>query len=290
MTIQEILEDLGVEFLESGHHHCRSGWIQCRTCPYCQSDNFHLGFNLEGRFFVCWKCRWHPTVETLLKLGAKPKEANSFYRDAERNRPTVAEIKRPSQLKLPVGLGELLPAHRSYLKGRGFDPGEIQEVWGIKGLGILGRLPWRIFIPVVQQGRTITWTTRAIGSSSPRYISASAEQSPTNIKECVYGLDYCQHSIVIVEGPLDAWAIGPGAGALFGIAFTPAQVRKLADIPYRYICFDSTPDAQQQARELAGQLSVFPGETHNVVLQAKDPAEAGAEELNELREYAKLLK
>jgi hypothetical protein len=109
-----------------------------------------------------------------------------------------------------------------------------------------------------------------------------------NHKRLVYGLDFCRHSVVAVEGPLDAWAIGPGAGALFGVGFLSAQVLLLAKFPRRYVCFDSAPEAQQRARELADQLAVFPGRTENILIDSKDPAEASARELAQIRRVAGL--
>jgi hypothetical protein len=141
----------------------------------------------------------------------------------------------------------------------------------------------------MRRGAQVSWTTRAIGDRvEQRYISASAEEESVNIKHCVYGRDLCHHSVVIVEGPADAWAVGPGAGALFGTAFSQAQVNSLIDIPHRIVCFDSSPDAQARAEELAHQLSCFPGVTENAILDAKDPGCASAKEIALLRKIALL--
>ena len=121
-----------------------------------------------------------------------------------------------------------------------------------------------------------------------RYISASAEQEKINHKHLIYGQDFCHHSIIVVEGPLDAWRIGPGAGALFGTAFTTAQVRKIVKYPYRYIVFDSSAEAQRRARELAEQLSAFQGITETIELDAEDPGSASPKEIRRLRRVTKL--
>ena len=135
----------------------------------------------------------------------------------------------------------------------------------------------------------MSWTTRAIGDKvTQRYISASAEQEKINHKHLVYGEDFCRHSSVVVEGPIDAWRIGAGAGALFGTAFTASQVRKIVQHPYRYIVFDSSKDAQARAEELADQLSVFPGATEIIVLDAEDPGSASRKEVRLLRKAARL--
>lgn len=285
MTIQDLLKKRDVEFLESGHHHCREGWIQLRECVFCHSDNYHLGFCLRSQRFVCWRCGGHYTGSTLLRLGFAKAQVEEFVGDAE-----VGEVrpKRRLGLKEPAGRGELLKPHRDYLRGRGFDPAELQRLWQIEGIGIAARLSWRIYIPIIEGNVRQSWTTRTIGDSGQRYLSASAEEEAVNHKHLVYGIDYCRHSVVVVEGPIDAWAIGPGAGAVFGTAYSTAQVRRLISIPLRFVCFDASKEAQAKARELCGELSLFRGKTVNICLDAKDPGCAGAKELAQLRRFARL--
>lgn len=288
-TIQEILTKLDIEFIEEGgHHHARPGWIQIRKCPFCDSDNFHLGFNLQNKYFVCWKCKWHHAIPTLTALGLSGKVAFDFFKGLEGVAPKV-DRERAQKLVEPAGVADMLKVHKRYLEGRGFDPTEIATTWGVRGIGLAVKLKWRLYIPILHEGRQVSWTTRALGEEvTQRYISASAQQETRNHKEVVYGLDYCAHSVVIVEGPTDAWAVGPGAGALFGTAFSTAQVRLLSSVPYRYVCFDNSPPAQAIARGLAQQLSSFPGTTHNVVLDAADPGSATPAEIRALRRACKL--
>jgi len=288
MTFEEILSELKVTFVQAGsHHHARPGWINL-DCPFCGGDSgrFHLGFNIASKYTFCWKCGHHHLDRVLEALGCPRARAVELARSVD----TEIEIKRdlaPSQLVVPRSLGPLLPAHKRYLRGRGFDPGELEVIWKIKGIGIAHKLAWRIYIPVTRKGKQVSWTTRAIGEDvGQRYISAPAANESRNIKETVYGLEACHHSIVIVEGPTDAWAIGPGAGALFGTVFTPAQVNELVSIPRRVVCFDASPPAQAQATKLAEQLSCFPGITENVCLDAADPGSASPAELRLLRRFA----
>jgi len=289
MTIEEVLTDLQVPFLRAGHHHCRPGWIQI-DCPFCgkDSDRFHLGYNLGLRYFNCWKCGAKFVDQVLRELGVASAKAREIHRSIESETVVPRERARVS-LQVPIGLGPLLAAHRKYLRGRGFDPEVIEDVWKIKGIGISHELSWRIYIPIFLRARQVSWTTRAIGERvTQRYISASAEEESVNHKSVVYGRDFCRHSVVVVEGPIDAWAIGPGAGALFGTAFSSAQVRELVDIPNRFICFDSSKDAQNRAEELANQLACFPGSTENIQLDAKDPGSAPPKEIQLVRKAARL--
>lgn len=284
MTIQELFRAKGITFVEEGsHHHARPGWINL-DCPFCGegSDRFHLGYNLASHYFFCWKCGHHFNGHVFAKLGLDLKELDedTSYIPAPRERTTFKE---------PHNIGPLLPAHRRYLESRKFDSYQIEDLWKIQGIGISSQLSWRIYIPITFKNTPVSWTTRSISpKAKQRYISASAAQESMNHKYLIYGAEYCHHSIVIVEGPTDVWNIGPGAGALFGTAFSGAQVRKLVDYPHRYVCFDNSADAQTRAKDLCSQLSVFPGVTENVCLDAEDPGSASRKEIALLRQAAKL--
>lgn len=290
MTIQEVFDDLKVPYREAGeHHHTRPGWIQL-DCPLCGKDSggFHLGYNLSLKYFNCWKCGGLYFPKVLEALGLPYGKAKEVHRSVDAA--ALSRIVRErTTLKEPAGVGDMLPAHREYLEGRGFSPDKLSRIWGLKGIGLAHRLGWRIYIPITHQGVQVSWTTRAIGDRAAlRYISASPEQESMSHKRAVYGADLCHHSIVVCEGPADAWAIGPGAGATFGTSFSSSQVKIMSRFPFRFICFDSSKDAQRRAEGLADQLSVFPGSTQNVTLDAKDPGEASRKEIRLLRKIAKL--
>jgi len=288
MTLLEVLKEARLAYVEEGqHHHARPGWVQLRDCPWCHSQSYHLGINLRSRACACWRCGAQSSYATLLKLGVDPALVRQALAGRQWSRPDVITL---TKLKEPRGRGPLSPAHIRYLRGRKLDPEEIARVWNVQGIGPDGgRLGWRLYIPVQAKGQRASWTTRAIGNSAQRYLSASPEEDGgTNIKNLVYGLDECHLSAVVVEGPVDAWKVGPGATALFGTAFTPAQVEQLAAIPYRFICFDNEPQAQRKAIELCRTLALFPGETSNIVLDAKDPGEASSKEIHLLRQTARL--
>jgi hypothetical protein len=289
MTAEEILEDMGIQFLRTGHHHCRPGWIQL-DCPFCGLDTqrFHLGWNLASNYTHCWKCGGHFPDQVLVELGMAKNRARALLKGLDVPEPTESPVSR-NVVRIPTGLEPLPRAHRDYLRGRGFNPKTIARIWQVQGIRIHARLPWRIYIPIHYRGEVVSWTTRSINpEAGQRYISASAEEEKMNHKSLVYGQDHCHHSIVVVEGPMDAWNIGPGACALFGTAFTAAQVRKLVAHPYRYIVFDSTTEAQARAGELASQLSAFPGLTEVIILDADDPGSASATEIKLLRRATKL--
>ena len=162
---------------------------------------------------------------------------------------------------------------------------EIERVWGVQGIGITARLRWRLFIPIQVRGVTVTWTTRAIGETGTRYMSARPDEEVTPIKSILYGVDLVPgDSVVVHEGPTDCWATGPGAVGVFGLNVSPTQVAEIGSYGRRTICFDDGKDAQKRAERLAERVSVLPGETNVIRLESgSDPAEADPEEIAELR-------
>lgn len=257
-----------------------------------------MGVNLASFYFHCWACgpfsRWDVLRECVPSLSNKSlmeilKQVQT-KQQSELFQQTSAYKPKRKNLIVPDGLGPLRAAHKRYLRGRGFDPKQIASLWKVQGIGIAVRLSWRIWIPVLYQGRPVSWLTRSVSDRhSSRYMSASSSDEILDHKKLLYGVDYCFTRIVVHEGPLDAWATGPGATATMGTAISQEQVHAIARFPLRIICFDNEPDAQKRANKLVDELSVFPGETFNVRLTSgKDAASCHKSEIRELRTLAGL--
>lgn len=292
MTPAELIRELRVTTAPADHHHSRPGWIQM-DCPYCTPDSrrYRLGFNLRAGFFSCWMCKTLPLVPTLARLTGR--EYGELKRltggmDRDRGIPLTRDVIR-GELKLPTGRGKLRSVHRKFLKERGYDPDHIAEEWGVQGISELGgRYSWRLFIPVLLGRQIVSWTTRAVveggGADHRRYDAAPEDSESYPAKRLLYGEEKCGHSVLVVEGPLDVWAVGAGAVCTMGAAVSTAQIARLAKFPVRYICMDAEPDAQRVAKKLEHALDVFEGETHNVVLETgKDASRCSPKELRKLR-------
>lgn len=284
MDIPQILEDLDIEYKEHGEHrHATYGWIQV-CCPFCGDSNYKLGISLEWGGCSCWACGTHKLPDVLAEITGQTR--SSFYSLLKRDFSLDKKdrIKR-GKLVLPKGLKALDRIHRKYLKSRGFDPDELTKLWGLQGIGLCAKLPFRIFIPVHFRGEIVSWTTRKAQESgpTPRYINAKPEEEVYSIRSLLYGADYVRHAIALVEGPTDVWRIGPGAAATLGVAYTPEQVAKIARYPVRVIIFDADLSAQQRATELLETLSVLPGATYKIQLDAKDPGSASEKEIVSIR-------
>lgn len=284
MNLVDALSDLGIESRAQGHHHCRPGWVQI-DCPYCGTkDKWHMGISVHTLSANCWRCGRHRLFEVLVEHGASRRNAFQLVKGGIEHDDRPQEIvNKRGKLILPDNLGPLLPAHKKYLKGRGYDPKEMENLWGIKGIGISAELQWRIWIPIHLHGKVVSWTTRAIIDEGLRYQSAKAEQEKINAKDLLYGEDYCRSTVIVHEGPLDVWRTGPGSVATLGIDFSEAQVDRIAKYPVRVICYDSEPAAQRQARKLTFVLEMFPGTTYNVILRGKDASASDPREIRKLR-------
>lgn len=288
MDVQQILNRLRVPHRLGGqHHHVRPGWVGV-DCPRCspRSGKFKLGISLSDGRATCWTCGGTRLGAALSELTDLPLAEclgmldGLAWRRPERPRPPAG------RLLVPPCVGGLMPQHRSYLAGRGFDPDEVAAEWGVGGIGHgPPRLAWRLFLPVARDGEAASWTTRAIGPAArPRYVSARPDEEAAPLKTLLYGMDKARHAVVAVEGPLDAWALGPGAVALLGLVVTEEQENALSRFSVRAVCFDAEPAAQASARRLCARLQRWPGETHLVELETgKDAAEADNRELEEIR-------
>lgn len=286
MSLHDVLRELGIREAPEGHHHGTRGRIQI-DCPYCSRDErrWRMGLHETRLTASCWVCGRHRLVDTLAEASGSTWRAVKacFIAEGLEVAPQVRET-RTGRLVLPSGLCKLQSAHKEYLRGRGFNPKELVRRWEIQGIGIASRLSWRIFIPVFLDKRIVSWTTRAITDKvRKRYHSAAEEEESYPGKFLLYGEQYAGLGITIHEGPTDVWAVGPGAVGVLGLEITAQQIARMAKYPLRAVCFDNEPEAQRRAEALCRELSMHPGETHNVILDAKDAATAKKKEIALLR-------
>lgn len=284
-SLTTLLAKHSVETRHAGeHHHVNSGWLGV-DCPYCSpgSGRFLFSFYLAGGRANCWQCGRKSPVEALVQLTGIPyAEARAVLRD--RTTPIAEKIQHTGRYLPPSGVGPLQPAHRRYLERRGLDPDYAARVWGVGGIGIAAEYQWRLFIPISLNGKPVSWTTRTIGKTGKRYLNSPLDREAVSAKSLLYGAEYARHSVIVVEGPIDAWSIGPGCVATCGLGFSAKQVALIAAYPVRAICFDSEPAAQARAGALCEQLSLMPGVTTNIELETgSDPNECERGEIEDIR-------
>ena len=286
MTFVDLLTRAGVQVSTTAKH-STAGWVNF-VCPFCGngSSNLGMGYHTVGHYVHCWKCGHHPLPQTLAAAaGLSLPAARQLLGDVARPlRAEDAAITRPGRLVRPAGVTDLKKPHAEYLLSRGLGV-KAAARWGIMGIGIASRLAWSLYIPVTLDGEEVSWTTRALGNTGMRYVGAGSKEEKVPRKRLLYGEDFVRHQIVIVEGPLDAVRIGPGAVATMGVSYSRHQLLRLSHYPSRAVLFDNEAGAQRRARKLVRELEAFPGTTHLVELDAKDPGEASDKEIRQVRKY-----
>lgn len=290
LNLLDLLKVHRIDFREYGEdqHVSKSDWIGLE-CPWCHNPGkYHLGINPRSGLCTCWRCGRKPIGETLARICRVEIQTIWPYLNHHHRQPYKRAVRPEGFLKLPDNIEPMQAPHRKYLTDRGFNPVEIERLWGVQGIGIDRRFPWRLFIPIRNRRmETVSWTTRSISPTNPkRYMTANKSEESESIKSVLYGAEHTAGAVIVVEGPTDAWAIGPGAVATCGMILGRDQINRLARYPVRVICFDGSKDAQERAERLCRRLAMFPGRTEQYRLDSDDdPATADKSEIQDLREY-----
>lgn len=267
-NIIQFLNDFGIEYSTHGNRHSRPGWIQIH-CPFCVgSQDFHLGYNLRSNFWNCFRCgfkrrnvviseltgakNWPEILSILQKYFDHPN--NEIHLQKEQKK-----IKYQNFLTLPSNTGNhLTKQHHNYIMSRNFIPREIIRDWGISSCISGSKYKGRLLIPIVFEGRIVSFQTRDTTSKSElRYLSCDRENEVVHHKNILYGIDEIKHREgILVEGVFDAWRIGIGTAVCsFGIKLTNEQIELIQERFDRlYILFDSEPEAQRQAKRISRLL------------------------------------
>lgn len=297
--IVSYLEDRGYDVHHPGEKNVTQGWVNI-NCPYawCDDESWHLGINVETKFYSCWKCGERGFITTLmqeLEGGCSLAEVNGIideYQDL-----TFPELKkealiRPSTLHLPKGSSKDFPSlHYNYLKGRRFDPDlliEKYDLYAINNIGEYG-FKFRVVIPIYFEGKLVSYTSLDVTgkkTEEDKYRHCSNEKAIISAHQCLYNFDTVGDKVLIVEGVTDVWRWGDGVVGLFGIKFTIEQVSLFLTkkkIKEAYVMFDAGEEELRLALKLAGSLNSLIPHVEVLELPSGDPDDLSDEEVKELR-------
>ena len=292
-NVLQFYHDHRIRYVTEGHKHCQDGWVQI-PCPFCVGNpGYHLGYNLRENFFNCWRCGGKSILYTVKGLlGVSWSEAGSLvyrygsksYREREGQSRTRI---REQTVKLPPGSGPLSARHKKYLDRRGYDPDTIEQIWKILGTGPLGKYKHRIIAPIYFESKIVSYQGRDItGRADLPYKACPQDQEVIDHKDVLYGADLVPGSrVVVVEGIFDAWRLGPGAVATFGVKFKKSQIRLLKNFSRIFVMYDSKaedPAAWIQAKKLANSLSAFNVDVELLDLDSGDPGGLRQDEADEI--------
>jgi hypothetical protein len=266
MNIEQLYRDYNIIFVTEGHKHTRPGWVNT-SCPFCTGNpGYHLGYDINGNKFVCWRCGGHRAQETISKLlNVDWKEANAILKQygSLTARVTTQHKVKIKPFKLPSNVTELQENHIQYLEKRNFDPNYLIKKYQLKGTGpmaILDKINYkhRIIIPYLWDNIIVSFDSRSISNTAQnKYMACPDAREDKPRKSILYGIQNNWKDVgICVEGPTDVWRLGDYAFAVSGIKYTPAQVRLMSKLFKRVpIMFDGNePIAKEQADKLVGDL------------------------------------
>lgn len=291
MDIIKFYRDFGIIHLTEGHKHCRPGYVNTE-CPYCTGNpGYHLSWNIQEEYFVCWRCGWHPPLKTFATLTAMPEwEIKSILPNYGINR-TIIKAREiiKKELAFPTGIQNLTEQHKKYLLSRKFDPDVIEQTWQVKSTGPVSKLDnmsysHRILIPFVWNGEVVSFDTRDVtGKQQNKYQACPKEREIVEHKRILYGLqEQWSDTGICVEGPTDVWRLGVNAFATSGIKYTYAQVKLMA-MTFKNIAviYDDESQAQKQAKKLISELLFRGVNAWNVKIKG-DPGSLPQKEANKI--------
>ena len=287
--ISGYLSSKGILYTTEGKN-VSAGWLGTR-CVFCGDKSNHLGINLQSFNFSCFKCG---ETGSILKFVAAVENTDwsqvrkivaefssqEFKTHKRLDQEPIRQFKAPT---IEMGLSKLA---QHYLRTkRNFPYKMLVRKYGIGSFDPVSFFRFRIYIPVYFNGQLVTFTTRAyLDRIQPKYLHCPKRTSSLFAKETLYNIDNAKDgTAVVVEGPIDAWRIGNGAVATFGVIYTQKQVKLLRERFKRvFIMYDA--DAQDQAWKLADELSTFNMEVNVVTLKIGDPGSMTATEAREIRQ------
>lgn len=268
------------------------GWIgiNCphKHGPYKDVDYF-LGIEQTTGRCSCWSCGTLKPVDvvaTLLQVTVpeaftilKPYNKGKVYAESE-SIIGVSEVILPP--KIPFTSIEL-----DYLKSRNLNQQHIDN-YKLQSGGFFGFFAYRIVIPIYQNNRLVSATSRTVVNNKLRYLTLPPQKEVSPHKHTLYAKDFVPNKkVVVVEGPIDAIRGGPGFIATYGTEITPEQIMLLTKYDELCILGDDDFAGKKSARRLADQLSILSNTivysvTHDH--EGKDTASLPEEAINELRQ------
>lgn len=298
--IKQYLDWFHVRYWGAGAPNVSPGWLGVQ-CLYCDDDHNHMGINLARLNFSCWKCKASGSLLMFIQHLEGIDYTKAWQRIREFQNPlvTVEQEERQhlvdrGQSVLPDGCQDTLTnTQRRYLEGRRFDPDALRQDWGLLSAPIMGPWRYRIILPVLFDGKPVTFIGMdPTGQRPPKYKAARVEDSFIPASELVYGTQHVRGGVaLIVEGPTDAWRMGKGVVATLGMGVTPEKIQALLalDVQQFFICFDGEPLAIKNAHALGRSLSTAGRLVEVIELPSGDPCDLSDDDARHLRHQIGLL-
>lgn len=298
MSLVQLYKSYNIQTAPEGDtRHYRNNWLNTE-CPFCTgSFGYHLGFNLNGKYYSCFRCGYHPVLETLTKLLNQDHSAVRKLIKEYDVKSGVAEYRTKTKdakinlhpFKYPKDTKDLKKIHKRYLKGRGFDPEKIQKEFKLMAtspFSMLDKIPYgyRILAPIYWNEKVVSFQARDYsGKQDRRYLACPMAREILHHKHILYMRPKGPEKIgFCVEGIVDVWRFIRYAFATFGIEYTREQVRNISKLYDQvFIIFDPEIQAQLKALKLKAELEFRKIKVTNIILDS-DPGDLKQEEADYL--------
>lgn len=276
LNIKKLFQDNHIDYTVN------KGWVQI-TCPFCSDRGKHMGYNIENKYFHCWRCGYHGFWSTIKKLIP----GRVFLSDYDGFERTVIQLEkeRPRRVKLP-GSEKPTKKHIDYLHTRGFNNIDyLIEKYKLRFTDHIDDDPFRIIFPVLENERVLSYQGRDItGKSKMKYKAAENEKSIRDLKDCLFNIDNCKKdSVLVLEGVLDVLKFGDNSLGTFGTSVTRKQIEQLLRFDHIMILFDPEPEAQQKSKKLGCELAALGIDVEILELKNGDVGDMTKEEVVELK-------
>lgn len=292
MDIELLYQDYSIIYYTEGKN-VASGWINVQ-CPFCDDHSNHLGFNTETNSFRCWRCGYHPVIDTLIQLlNVSKDEARKIQKKYGGKSyiiapdPVVKLNRFP--FHFPSDTSSLKESHKKYLEKRNYDSELLEKVWDLKStsaFSLLDKISYahRIIIPIRWNNEIVSFQGRDVtGKSELRYKTCPEQREKIKHKHILGGKQesWCDTGI-ICEGWFDVFRLGEKACCTFGIEYTPYQISIIAKRFKRIaVAYDYELQAQNKAKQMVAELK-FRGRDAFLVDIKDDPGNMTQTEANYL--------
>lgn len=259
IDVKRLLTEHDIFWTDKGHNVAK-GNINIK-CPWCGSDDKseHMGINLITNKYGCWRNERHRGSNIARLLAALNiyihEDKNSVIQQLA-NGTYFENIKQVETKEIKVYTHELpiefstiddssifSRAYINYLKKRGFtNIKKLVKDYNLCYSMMADKWSSRLIIPIYVND-WVTWTGRAIGNNTLRYLSPASSEA-TNIKETIFNFNELKESegdiLIITEGPFDALKVDMynkprvRATCIFGLAVTQEQINLLKTICYNF--------------------------------------------------------
>jgi len=273
LDLETYLSSAGIDYRTEGKNVGRKCVGIC--CPFCQDETYHLGIFRDHKNWICFRCHKHGSFSDLLRLlfpndwftrlkelgtptfheGTAKDQIQALIRGAER---PVEEASHSVTLPVGLSINEIVRRRHSILDAfltKRQIPTDTCRSYAAS-VALMGRYMNRLVIPVQKGNKLVGFQARDMtGKAEVKYDSPPESQH----KQVLYpepSLSYSKR-IILVEGPLDAWRMGPGSVCSFGTSLTDGQKKMLYSYHPTEVVFAWDENAYWKARAAARELLLF---------------------------------